>query len=49
MEKSQETQQLAVEMNGKRGFGGYRPYYGFFLRRRGCHKMQVGGELAQLH
>jgi hypothetical protein len=25
MEKSQETQQLAVEMNGKRGFGGYRP------------------------
>jgi hypothetical protein len=33
MGKSQETQQLAVEMSGKWGFGGYRPHYGFFLRR----------------
>ncbi len=49
MEKSQETQQLAVEMSGKRGFGGYHPYYGFFLRRRVCPKRQVGAELGQLH
>ncbi len=43
MAKSQETQQLAVEMSGKWGFGGYRPHYGFFFRRRGCPKRQVGG------
>jgi len=29
--KSQEAPQLAVGRNGKRGFGGCRPHYGFFL------------------
>jgi len=29
--KSQETSQLAVGRNGKRGFGSGSPYYGFFL------------------
>jgi len=29
--KSQETPQLAVGRNGKRGFGGGSPDYGFFL------------------
>jgi len=29
--KSQEAAQLAVGRNGKRGFGGCRPQYGFFL------------------
>jgi hypothetical protein len=33
MAKSQETQQLAVEMSGKWGFGSYRPHYGFFIRK----------------
>jgi hypothetical protein len=33
MGKSQNTPQLAVGMNGKRGFGGCRPHIGFFLRR----------------
>jgi hypothetical protein len=33
MGKSQETQQLSVGMSGKWGFGGCRPYYGFFLGR----------------
>jgi hypothetical protein len=33
MGKSQETQQLAVGMSRKCGFGSYRPYYGFFLGR----------------
>ncbi|MBW1814343.1 MAG: hypothetical protein JRJ39_11925, partial [Deltaproteobacteria bacterium] len=31
MGKSQETPQLAVGRNGKRGFGGDSPHYGFFL------------------
>jgi len=31
MGKSQETQQLAVGRNGKRGFGGGSSRYGFFL------------------
>jgi len=29
--KSQEAPQLAVGRNGKRGFGGGSPHYGFFL------------------
>ena len=29
--KSQEAPQLAVGRNGKRGFGGDSPHYGFFL------------------
>jgi len=29
--KSQEPPQLAVGTNGKRGFGGGSPHYGFFL------------------
>jgi hypothetical protein len=33
MGKSQETQQLAVGMSRKCGFGSYRPHYGFFLGR----------------
>jgi hypothetical protein len=33
MGKSQNTPQLAVGMNGKRGFGDCRPHIGFFLRR----------------
>ena len=33
MGKSQETPQLAVGMNGRRGFGGGSPHYGFFLGR----------------
>ncbi len=33
MGKSQNTPQLAVGMNGKRGFGGCRPHIGFFLGR----------------
>ncbi len=33
MGKSQETQQLAVGMSRKCGFGSYLPHYGFFLRR----------------
>jgi hypothetical protein len=31
MGKSQETQQLAVGMSRKCGFGSYRPHYGFLL------------------
>jgi len=31
MGKSQETLQLAVGRNGKRGFGDGSPHYGFFL------------------
>ena len=33
MGKSQETPQQAVGRNGKRGFGGGSPHYGFFLGR----------------
>jgi len=38
--KSQEPPQLAVGRNGKRGFGGGNPHYGFFL---GISPGRIGG------
>jgi len=40
MGKSQDTPQLAVGMNGMRGFGGGSPHFGFFL---GISPGRIGG------